>query len=277
MEENAQMRNLRVLLCFLQSDPEDCTVTGISRTLHEEKYTVSRAMAALEKEGLLDREDARTSILTEKGYRTASYYAQRLEVTLNHLLYEGVDMESAKQDAFLWSLYCTDSTMEAIRATEERYRVKYELRNRKQFGGRTLCKKLKDGRYKFPFLIFREHIKNGSNLSMANEGFVHPCVLSVKGGVGTVQLRSVSVSAQSQISGKIMSGKVKNVRYFDAGRFISAESNGQIFSFPASVLQFVNVGSGVGQILHGSVCLQMECSVGPVHMPESTAIFTMLM
>lgn len=51
MEENAQMRNLRVLLCFLQSDPEDCTVTGISRTLHEEKYTVSRAMAALEKEG----------------------------------------------------------------------------------------------------------------------------------------------------------------------------------------------------------------------------------
>lgn len=177
--------------------------------------------------GLLDREDARTPILTEKGYRTASYYAQRLEVMLNHLLYEGVDMESAKQDAFLWSLYCTDSTMEAIRATEERYRVKYELRDRKQFGGRTLCKKLKDGRYRFPFLIFREHIKNGSNLSMANEGFVHPCVLSVKDGVGTVQLRAVSVSAQSKISGKIMSGKVKNVRYFDAGRFISAESNGQ--------------------------------------------------
>lgn len=276
MEDNAKIRNLRVLLCFLQSDPEDCTVTGISRTLHEEKYAVSRAMAALEKDGLIDREDARTPILTEKGYRAAVRYAQRLDITLNHLLYEGVDMDSAKQDAFVWALYCTDSTMDAVRATEERYRVKYELRDQKQFSGAALCRRLKDGSYTFPFLIFREHIKNGSNLSMANEGFSHPCTLAVKNGVGTVQLRAVSISAKSQLSGALMSGKVKSVRYFDSGRYISAESNGQIFSFPAAVLQFVNVGSGTGQILHGSVCLQMECSVGPIHMPESAAIFTIL-
>ena len=38
----------------------------------------------------------------------------------------------------------------------------------------------------------------------------------------------------------------------------------------------LNIGSGVGQILHGSVCLRMQCSVGTKHMPESTAIFTIL-
>ena len=48
--------------------------------------------------------------------------------------------------------------------------------------GAALCKKLKDGCYSLPFLIFREHIKDGSNLSMANEGFEHPCSLYVKGG-----------------------------------------------------------------------------------------------
>ena len=74
----------------------------------------------------------------------------------------------------------------------------------------------------------------------------------------------------------MMSGRVTSIRYFDSGRFVSAELNGQIFSFPAEVLQFVNVGSNAGQILHGSVCLQMECSVGPIHMPESVAIFSML-
>ena len=37
-----------------------------------------------------------------------------------------------------------------------------------------------------------------------------------------------------------------------------------------------NRGSGVDQILHGSVCLKMKCSVGLMHMPESTAIFTVL-
>lgn len=276
MEDDVKIFRLRVLLCFLRSDSADCTVTGISRTLGEEKYAVSRAMAALEKDGYIDREDIRSPIVTEKGYRAAARYAQRLEIALNHLLYEGVDMESAKKDAFVWALYCTDSTMDAVRATEERYRVKYELREQKQFTGAALCKRLKDGSYEFPFLIFREHIKNGSNLSMANEGFYHPCTLSVKNGVGAVQLRAVSISAKSQFSGALMSGKVKSVRYFDAGRYIRAESNGQIFSFPADVLRFVNVGSGTGQILHGSVCLQMECSVGPIHMPESNAIFTML-
>ena len=37
-----------------------------------------------------------------------------------------------------------------------------------------------------------------------------------------------------------------------------------------------NRGSGTDQILHGSVCLKMKCSVGFMHMPESTAIFTVL-
>lgn len=34
----------------------------------------------------------------------------------------GVDLESAQRDSFYWALYCSDSTMEAVRATEERYR-----------------------------------------------------------------------------------------------------------------------------------------------------------
>lgn len=276
MEETSKILKLRVLLCFLRSDPEDCTVTGISRTLGEEKYSVSRAIASLEREGYVSREDVRNPIITEKGYKAASRYAERLEITMNHLLYEGVDMESAQRDALYWALFCTDSTMDAVRATEERYRVKYELRDKKQFGGAELCRHLSDGCYQFPFLIFREHIKNGSNLSMANEGFEHPCSLVIEDGVGTVQLRAHTVSAKSKASGMLMNGRVRNIRYFSAGRYVSAESNGQVFSLPADALQFVNVGSGTGQILHGSVCIQVDCSVGVLHMPESTAIFTVL-
>lgn len=49
-----------------------------------------------------------------------------------------MDLESAQRDSFYWALYCSDSTMEAVRATEERYRMKYELRNQKQFRGAVL-------------------------------------------------------------------------------------------------------------------------------------------
>ena len=186
MDDNAKIFRLRVLLCFLRFAPPDCTVTAIARTLGEEKYSVSRAFASLEKDGCLTREDARNPLLTEKGYAKARRYSERLEIAMNHLLYEGVDIESSKRDAFVWALYCTDSTMDAVRSTEERYRVKYELRNQKQFSGAALCRRLKDGCYAFPFLIFREHIKSGSNISMANEVFEHPCNLYVKNGVGTM-------------------------------------------------------------------------------------------
>ena len=37
MEDNAKILRLRVLLCFLRLEPEECTVTAIARTLGEEK------------------------------------------------------------------------------------------------------------------------------------------------------------------------------------------------------------------------------------------------
>ena len=135
MKDNAEILKLRVLLCFWKLSPADRSVTGIARTLGKEKYAVSRAVSSLEKDGLVQRENARSPQLTEAGRQAASRYSERFETALNHLLYEGVDLESAKQDAFVWTLYCTDSTMETVRATEERYRVKYELRGQKQFSG----------------------------------------------------------------------------------------------------------------------------------------------
>ena len=276
MPDTTDILRLRVLLCFLKLPAEDCTVTGISRTLNVEKYKISRTVIALENDGYIDRDDVRNPILTPAGYSEALRYSDRIDVTLNHLLYEGVDMENAKQDAFYWALYCSDKTMDAVRATEERYRVKYELREQKQFSGATLCKKLHDGCYQFPFIIYREQVKNGNNISMANAGFEHPCTLCIKDGVGTIQLRAQPLSAKSKANGRLMHGQVNSMKYFDSGRYISSEQSGNVLSFPADSLHFVNMGTGVGQVLHGSICLKMECSVGVLHMPESTAIFTIL-
>lgn len=276
MPDSQEILKLRVLLCFLNTDADDCTVTGIARTLGKEKYTVSRVFTVLEKEELINRDNIRNPILTEKGYKEAVRYHERIEYTLNHLLYEGVDIESATQDAFLWALYCSDKTMAVVKSTYERYRVKYELRNQRLFNGTTLCKLLKNGSYEFPFIIYREKVKNGNNLSMANDGFEHPCTLQVNDGVGFVQLRAVNMSANSAINGNLLHGKAKGLKYFDNGRFVSSEIRGGILSFPAEALNFVNIGTGVGQVLHGSVCVKMQCTVGVAHMPEATAIFTMI-
>ena len=276
MTESPDILKLRVLLCFLKSAPEHCTVTGISRTLNEKKYTISRSLQGLAKDGLIDRTDARHPLLTEKGSELARRYAERVEIATNHLLYEGVDIENAKQDASYWALYCSDKLMEVVHSSEERYRVKLELRNQKTFSGTTLCKRLKDGCYQFPFIIYRECVKGNSNISMANEGFEHPCTLYVNGGEGLIQLRSLPISARSGLNGKMIHGKVNKMEYFDAGQFVNAELHGTVVSFPADALNFVNMGTGVGQVLHGTVCLKMQCSCGLIHMPESKAIFTII-
>lgn len=276
MPDTPDILRLRVLLCFLREDETDCTVMEIARILGEKHYTISRAVSALEKDGLIDKATPRRPRLTEKGLIQAQRYAERIATTMNHLLYEGVNMDSAQSDAYYWALYNTDATMEVIRSAEEKCRVKYELRDQRQFSGATLCKKLKDGEYHFPFIIYRENAKGGSNISMANDGFEHPCVLSVKDGVGMLRIKAVQVTANSASTGKSMHGHVNKLKYFDSGNYVSADRNGNVLSIPASVLSFKNIGEGIGQILHGLVCLRMQCTVGIMHMPESTAIFTVL-
>ena len=275
MSTTPDILKLRVLLSFLKED-ETCTVTGISKTLGETKQTISRIIIAMEEEGLIDRSNTRQPVLTDKGKNKAAIYTERIRLSLNHLIREGVNIESAKNDAYHWALYNTDETMEVISRLEEQYRIKHLFKDEFKFNGSTLCKKMHDGEYSFPFTIYREHIHDGDNISMANSGFEHPCVLSVKNGVGTIQLKAVNIIGNSAYTGKIMKGMIKSLKYFESGNYIGAERSGNIFSIPASAVRFINMGEGIGQTLHGTASLKMQCSAGILHMPESGAIFAML-
>ena len=257
------------LLCFLNEDEKTCTVTGLSALLDEGKQKMHRLLAALEREGLLDRSTACRPCLTEEGRQRAAFYEDRVGVVVNHLLYEGLDLDEAEQNAYAWALFGTDKAMEIFRSSEQRYRAKYELRHQRKFDGAELCRRL-------PFLFYKEHISAGSNLSMANRGFECPCVLKVENGCGMVHLKPISVSARSPLMGREMNGRVRNLTVRDGGEFRPAQDCGGMLAFPARVLSFLNLGYGMEQILHGSVCLRMQASVGTNHIPESTVLFTIL-
>lgn len=276
MADSMELMRLRVLQCLLHSEPQDCTVTVIAQTLKVEKYAVSRLVAALERDGFVERTEQRKIILTNDGQREAVRYSERIEETINHLIYEGVDVDSAHHDALYWALYNSENTMEVVRKSSELYRVKYTMRGQKTFHGAMFCRNMKDGVYQFPFMIYKEHAEDGNNLSMANDGFMNPCSLTVEHGVGTIQLCALDMAVKSHKNGNVLRGRVKNLHYFEYGQFFKAEVHGNILSFPASCLQFVNIGTDTSQILHGSVFMRMECNCGLSYMPESRAIFTLL-
>lgn len=257
-------------MCFLSSDDATSTVTGISRTLGEQKYKITRMLSSLEKEGLVDKTDSRNPKLTDYGVQEAQKYDERISVILNHLIYEGLDTESAYHDALYWTLYSTEKSMQAIRKTEERYRVKYELKDKSKISGSLFCKHTKDGIYQFPFIIYTEKINNNTNISEANNCFENPCILNIKNGVGTIQLRAVHSFVNS---GKAF--QIQNIQYADGDMLIRAEKNANIFSFPASAVSFINIGNGTQQILHGSLCMKIQYS-SRNKLEEQTAIFTIL-
>lgn len=275
--EQLEALDMQVLLGLLNNAPEDRTVTRIARALKTEKYKVSRSMIALEDAELVDRSEPRHPKLTEKGLTEAKRIQERADVSLSHLLYEGMSMENAQHDAYAWARDCTDEYIEIVRRSVERCRIKYELRNKITFSGGELCRLMKDSRTLLPFLFYRENMQNSSNiLSMANEGFEHPCTLIVKDGVGEIKLRVTPMSAKSKINDQFLSGHVTNLKYYIAGQFANAVWDGECYTIPADAISFVNIGDSMGQILHGTVCVQMDCTVGVQHMPTSKAMFTLL-
>lgn len=109
---------------------------------------------------------------------------------------------------------------------------------------------------------------------MANNGFENPCILRVRGGKGTILLTTKKISAESGADGHQMAGKIDQVQYFDRHRYVAAGQEGDVISFPANAMRFLNRGTGMTQFLCGTIRLKMHCSVGRIHMPESETLFS---
>lgn len=276
MNKDLETLKLRVLLCYLNSDDSECTVTGIARILNEEKYKISRTMAMLEKDGYMNRENKRHPFLTEKGYRQAEKYKERMETAQKHLLSEGIDMESARYDAYCWALYCSEKTMDIIRDMNEKNRIKQDMAGKKSFYGNVLCKKLKDGNYTFPFTLHKEEPHEERYFKVLSEGFEQPCVLNVKNGIGLLQLKTSNIIVESQHVHQILRGKIVKLQYYSMGTYIGAEILGDIICIPAEHIQFYAVGTGSNMILQGSICLKMQCACECTYMPEVNAHLTII-
>lgn len=69
MPDNMEILKLRLLISFLKMSPESCTVTKLAKTLGEEKYSVSRGMIALGKEGAAGAQQPQTSGTDSPGER----------------------------------------------------------------------------------------------------------------------------------------------------------------------------------------------------------------
>ena len=276
MSENLNGIQIQLLLYFLEAEPKKRTVTDAARYLNKPKSTLTHILDSLDELALMERVESRKSVLTAAGKRTAQELLHQRKILEQYMQYQDIPPAQVKENALrALSAGFSDEFMDRLTEQEGRMRLKEIFAGHRDFHGGDICNYLKDGSYYFPFIIYREQIKNHNNLSMANRGFENPCELIVKDHEGLVYLAVKTVSAESMSSGKKMEGRVNKMQYLYDGEFRDGGIDGRYVYFPVTALNFIAMGKGRDTLLHGSVCLRMQCSVGDMHMPESTAVFTM--
>lgn len=276
MPETLTPFQIQLLLYYLEAEPKKRTVTDSARILGTTKWAVTRALDALEKQDVVERQENRKTVLTASGKKLAEKCRGQMKILEQYMQYQDIPPVQIKENALrALSAGFSDEFMERLAEQEGRMRLKEIFAGHRDFHGGEICNHLKDGSYYFPFIIYREQIKNHNNLSMANKGFENPCELIVKDHEGLVYLAVKTVSAESMSSGKKMEGRVNKMQYLYDGEFRDGGIDGRYVYFPVTALNFIAMGKGQDTLFHGSVCLKMQCSVGDMHMPESAAIFTM--
>ena len=214
MSENLNGIQIQLLLYFLEAEPKKRTVTDAARYLNKPKSTLTHILDSLDELALMERVEGRKSLLTAAGKRTAQQLLHQRKILEQYMQYQDIPPAQIKENALrALSAGFSDQFMERLAEQEGRMRLKEIFAGHRDFHGGDICNYLKDGSYYFPFIIYREQIKNHNNLSMANKGFENPCELIVKDHEGLVYLAVKTVSAESMSSGKKMEGRVNKMQY----------------------------------------------------------------
>ena len=267
---------MKILIYFHQNEPSLCTVGKIADRLGSFKQKVSKILIELELEELVDRSDNRHPVLTKKGILLADKYTNSMKMTMEYLINEGVSLENVEKDAYNIVMCSSDSTMDAIKRRYTINAMKKELRGMGNFCGKTISEYLYNGMYPINFIIYRQHAEYNNHISMANNGFEHPAHIFVENGVGKIRLKIKDLRADTPYKGMVK-GKASEVHYLYEKKYEKAEMLGDFVTLPLNAMKFTSMGNDSNLQIEGSIFMKIKSTINTVYMPESEAIFTVVM
>ena len=237
-KENLTPFQIQLLLYYLTAEPSQRTVTDSARSLNVSKWVVTRTLDTLEKLNIVERLENRKTVLTVPGVKLAEKYQKQRKVLEKYMQYQDIPPAQIKENALrALAARFSDEFMDRLAEQESRMHIKEIFAGRRDFHGGDICNYLSDGSYYFPFIIYREQIKNHNNLSMANRGFENPCEVIVKDHEGLVYLAAKTVSAQSMSSKNKMEGRIQKLQYLYDGEFRDGGIDGRYVFFPVTALR----------------------------------------
>ena len=104
---------------------------------------------------------------------------------------------------------------------------------------------------------------------MADQGFESLAVLIRRTRGNWLELTIREMLAHSRIDGRMMQGHLSSLKYENDGMLRKAEVKDGKVRIPLEACAFYQ---NVRSKIRGSIPVTLACSVGQVHMPESTAL-----
>ena len=125
-------------------------------------------------------------------------------------------------------------------------------------------------RHPVVFRLYRMNKKQGQGRdSMAMRGFEEIAEIVQENGESYLELKLKEMVAHSRVSGEMMAGKLKTLKYEHNEVLEEAKIENNIVKIPMEACR-IHRWTGIGTM--GIVPVTVTCSVGPMHMPESTAL-----
>ncbi len=125
-------------------------------------------------------------------------------------------------------------------------------------------------RHPVVFRLYRMKTGHGQGRdSMAMQGFEETAEIVQDKQEGFLELKLKEMTAHSRVSGESLVGKLSTLKYEHNGALETAEIKENTVRIPMAACT-IHKWTGIGTM--GVVPVTVTCSVGQVHMPESTAL-----
>ena len=262
---------LAYLLFLYKQKETNCTVTRLAEEFGVSKSTFSRVLNIFYHENLIIQKGK--GILSTKAEKLAkNYFKDIAEIKLWLKNISNLSDEEAYQEALTLVLVLSNKTRYNLISDLYKKKLFEKIDKIKSISGDMLTVNLEDGKYQFAFTIYK---LNKLEISMANDGFVHPGILEINNGKGNLILFPKEIEHESLLGNIILKGQVESLKYMLDQEFISSQNIKNSYIIPIDRLKFHYCKEE--RILQTSIKIKVRANVGIIHMPESCAVLNIIL
>lgn len=270
-EDHPTMRQIQYLTTLEEIGNRRGIIAEIARRCNVNNASVSRFLKSCSEDGLLDEDYC----LTDKGTSWLEGYKNIID-RLNHY-FENTGLNAEE---------CYNAVRELVENVDISI-ISGMLKNRENPGkgngtgvageGLTgeFLRKVLPARINtdISFMIYRIN-PDRPVPSMADRGFLKPATLKHNSRGSNIILTMRELTAESRITGSLMRGQLDTLKYVHDGRLVKADMYGDRIKIPLSAC---HIEKSTGGELRGMIEIMITCSVGRIHMPESSAVLVFWM